>query len=222
MSVCLYLFSINAIAQSRSFRWYVTIGNSVVNEKNVINYNVTIVGQSLGIDQHCGECTVCSLHCWSCVVWWRVSYMKLQVRGRFSESHRSSADATRKWCSRFMWGTFGLMDLFLCPTGDISFITFFSSHIIFLWLSCKQNRFKDKDKKEILASGLGRTLSLAWSYNCCRCALPKIVWSRAQDLNGVRLQVWNVTLEIWVQIRKLVYRQAFVCWSQQNALRWAR
>ena len=28
-----------------------------MNEKNVINYHVTIVGQSAGIDQHCGECT---------------------------------------------------------------------------------------------------------------------------------------------------------------------
>ena len=33
-----------------------------MNEKNVINYHVTIVGQSAGIDQHCGVCTQYALY----------------------------------------------------------------------------------------------------------------------------------------------------------------
>ena len=55
-----------------------------------------------------------------------VTYEAASLREILSDSHRSSADATPKWCSGFLSGTLGLMDLFLCPTGDMSFTTFFS------------------------------------------------------------------------------------------------
>ena len=75
-----------------------------------------------------------------------VTYEAASWRETLSESHRSSADATPKWCSGFL-GTLGLMGLFLCPTGDMHvYYHILLNHIIFLWLSCNKTGSRKKAK----------------------------------------------------------------------------